>query len=195
MVHGLTQVDGGRTPYIPGRLTAHHLGLAGLDTLQEVVVLLLLAGLLRPVEEVVLRDGDLEKVEVSSMHVLSSLVIQPDPRKQKTIGEDVIILGVVEENFITHVGVQREFATINHGMNPLRVSECVTHPVVDRGHVAAPEGGVRHGLLDGGVEREGSVLHAGENPPVMSVSEQKVRMKSVSVFWSRAVMFQPALNK
>ena len=32
-------------------------------------------------------------------------------------------------------------------------------------------------------------------PPVMSVSEQKVRMKSVSVFWSRAVMFQPALNK
>ena len=48
-----------RTPDIPGRSTAHPLRLVGLHALQEVVLLLLLAGLLRPVEEVVLGDGDL----------------------------------------------------------------------------------------------------------------------------------------
>ena len=58
LVHGLTERDGVRTPGVPGRSTAHTLRLAGLHTLQEVVVLLLLTGLLRPVEEVVLRDGD-----------------------------------------------------------------------------------------------------------------------------------------
>ena len=46
LLHGLTERDGVRTPGVPGRSTAHHPRLAGLHTLQEVVVLLF-AGLLR----------------------------------------------------------------------------------------------------------------------------------------------------
>ena len=107
MVHGLTQVDGGRTPYIPGRLTAHHLGLAGLDTLQEVVVLLLLAGLLRPVEEVVLRDGDLIVIIGASHHVLSCIVLDQDPRKQSS-DEKLVVFRVVDKNPVIKVGVQVE---------------------------------------------------------------------------------------
>ena len=59
-----------RTPGVPGRSTAHTPRLAGLHTLQEVVVLLLLAGLLRPVEEVVLGDGDLVVFIISRLNVL-----------------------------------------------------------------------------------------------------------------------------
>ena len=62
LVHGLTERDGVRTPGVPGRSTPHHPRLADLHALQEVVLLplhLLLAGLLRPVEEVVLGDGDI----------------------------------------------------------------------------------------------------------------------------------------
>ena len=54
LLHGLTERDGVRTPDVPGRSTAHPPRLAGLHALQEVVLLLLLAGLLRSVEEVVL---------------------------------------------------------------------------------------------------------------------------------------------
>ena len=50
LLHGLTERDGVRAPGVPGRPTAHTLRLAGLHTLEEVVVLRLLAGLLRPVE-------------------------------------------------------------------------------------------------------------------------------------------------
>ena len=67
----MTERDGVRTPDVPGRPTPHTLRLAGLHALQEVVVLLLLAGLLRPVEEVVLGDGDLMPLIVSGTHVLT----------------------------------------------------------------------------------------------------------------------------
>ena len=70
LVHGLTERDGGRTPDVPGRSTTHHPRLAGLHATQEVVLLLLLAGLLRPVKKEVLADGDLVPLLVSGLHVL-----------------------------------------------------------------------------------------------------------------------------
>ena len=66
-----------RTPDVPGRSTAHHPRLAGLHALQEVVVLLLLlAGLLRPVEEVVLGEDDVVVVKLTRLQVLPGLVIR-----------------------------------------------------------------------------------------------------------------------
>ena len=76
LVHGLTERDGVRTPDVPGRSTPHHPRLAGLHALQEVVVLLLLAGLLRPVEEVVLGEDDVVVVKLTRLQVLPGLVIR-----------------------------------------------------------------------------------------------------------------------
>ena len=70
LLHGLTERDGGRTPGVPGWSTPRHPGLAGLHTLQEVVVLLLLAGLLRSVEEVVFDDRELVVVIGARYYVL-----------------------------------------------------------------------------------------------------------------------------
>ena len=145
LLHGLTERNGVRTPGVPGRSTPHHPGLAGLHALQEVVVLLLLAGLLRPVEEVVLGDGDVEKGEISCPPVL---IIQPDPRKGEAVDENQIELGVMEEDFVGYVGLQKESAAISIGVDFLRVSEGVTHPIVDGGHLAPPQGGVHLVLLD-----------------------------------------------
>ena len=103
--HGLTERDGVRTPDVPGRTTAHTLRLAGLHTLQEVVVLLLLAGLLRPVEEVVLGDGDVVPVIVVRLHVEPHLVLQPDPGEGEGVGDHVVELGVVENDPVVDVGV------------------------------------------------------------------------------------------
>ena len=68
-----------RTPDVPGRSTPHPPGLAGLHTLQEVVVLLLLARLLRPVEELVLCDEDIVAFIVACLEVLSGNVMDQDP--------------------------------------------------------------------------------------------------------------------
>ena len=122
-----------RTPDIPGRSTPHLPRLAGLHALQEVVVLLLLAGLLRPVEEAVLGESDLVVAAVARHHVPACLVLQPDPRKGQTIDEDMIELGVVDHHFVGYVRVQIELATVNSGFDFLRVIEGVAHPVVDRG--------------------------------------------------------------
>ena len=108
LLHGLTERDGLRTPDVPGRTTTHPPRLAGLHALQEVVVLLLLAGLLRPVEEVVLDDGDLAEFVVASLHVLSCLVLQPDPRKDAEFCENVVKLGIVDYNAIVEAGIQVE---------------------------------------------------------------------------------------
>ena len=104
---GLTEREGGRTPGVPGRTTAHHPRLAGFHTLQEVVVLRLLAGLLRPVEEVVLRDGDLIIIIGASHHVLSCIVLDQDPRKQSS-DEKLVVFRVVDKNPVIKVGVQVE---------------------------------------------------------------------------------------
>ena len=80
LVHGLTERDGVRTPDVPGRSAAHHPRLAGLHTIQEIVVLLLLAGLLRPVEEVMFGEGDLVEIKGARLHI-PCLVLQQDPRK------------------------------------------------------------------------------------------------------------------
>ena len=107
LLHGLTERDGGRTPGVPGRSTAHPPRLTGLHTTKEVVVLLLLAGLLRPVEEVVLRDGDLIVIIGASHHVLSCIVLDQDPRKQSS-DEKLVVFRVVDKNPVIKVGVQVE---------------------------------------------------------------------------------------
>ena len=134
LLHGLTERDGVRTPDVPGRSTPHTPRLAGLHALQEVVVLLLLpllAGLLRPVEEVVLGETDEEIGEVPGpLHALTSLVLQHDPRKGEAVDQNQIEFGVVEENFVTHVRLQKEVAAKSVGFDFLWVSEGVAHPVV-----------------------------------------------------------------
>ena len=66
-----------RTPDVPGRSTPHHPRLAGLHALQEVVVLLLLlAWLVWPVEEVVLGEDDVVVVKLTRLQVLPGLVIR-----------------------------------------------------------------------------------------------------------------------
>ena len=75
-----------RTPDVPGRSTAHHPRLAGLHTLQEVVVLLLLAGLLRSVEEVVLGHGDLVEIKVPRLQVLPCFVLKKNPGENGVAG-------------------------------------------------------------------------------------------------------------
>ena len=143
-----------RTPGVPGRSAAHHPGLAGLHTLQEVVVLLLLAGLLRPVEEVVLGESHPTEVVPARPHVLSCLVIQPDTGEGESVGDDVVKLGVVDQDSVAQAGLQVEEAVgVDLSGERLGVGEGVTHPGVHRGHAAAPQRGVRHVLLD--VEGEG----------------------------------------
>ena len=100
LVHSLTERDGLGTPGVPGRSTAHSPRLAGLHTLQEVVVLLLLAGLLRPVEEVVLGHGDLVEIKVSRLQVLPCFVLKKNPGENGVAGENVVELGVVQENSV-----------------------------------------------------------------------------------------------
>ena len=75
----------------------------------------------------------------------------------------MIELGIMDDHFVRYVGVQKELAPIESGAHFLWASEGVAHPVVGRSHVAAPEGGVHHGLLDSGAQREGSLLHTAEN--------------------------------
>ena len=153
-----------RTPDVPGRSTAHPPCLAGLDALQEVVVLLLLAGLLRPVEEVVLGEDDVAPLEVSGRHVLTCLVLEPQPGDGQTVGQDVVELGVVEHHLQVEARLQVEPELGLPGLKFARVEEGVAQPEVDRGHLAPPQRGVQHGNLqpeishrvfDGGVEREG----------------------------------------
>ena len=172
--HGLTERDGVRTPDVPGRSTAHTFSLAGLHALQKVVVLLLLAGLLRPVEEVVLGDGDVVPVKVVGLHVEVDLVLQPDPGEGEGVGDHVVELWVVENNSVVDGGLQKEEeAVVDHvRLQLVRVEEGVAHPVVDRGHLAVPHGLLHHGVLvfyvmdrvlDGGVTREGLLLDTALN--------------------------------
>ena len=89
LVHSPTELDVLRAPGVPGGSAAHPSSLAGLDTLQE-VVLLLLAQLLRPVEQVVLGDADVVPLVVTGHHVLPRLVLQPDPGECEGVGHHVV---------------------------------------------------------------------------------------------------------
>ena len=108
LLHALTERDGERTPDVPGRSTAHPPRLAGLHALQEVVVLLLLAGLLRPVEEVVLGEKDPTELVTSRLEawVVAILVLQPDPGEGDGVGDEVVKLGVVDDDSVADVGVE-----------------------------------------------------------------------------------------
>ena len=129
LVHCLTERDGVRTPGVPGRSTPHHPRLAGLHALQEVVVLLL-AGLLRPVEEVVLGDGDLVEIQMSRLQVLPRLVLQKYPRENPVLVEQKVELGIVDEYSVVDAGVEEEGGTVDDGpvvrRYLVRVSEGVT---------------------------------------------------------------------
>ena len=113
------------------------------------------------------------KIKVSPKVVLSGssgqvfllccLVVQPNSRENQADRKDMIELGIMDDHFVRYVGVQKELAAIESGAHFLWASEGVAHPVVGRGHVAAPEGGVHHGLLDSGAQREGSLLHTAEH--------------------------------
>ena len=108
LLHGLTERDGVRTPDVPGRSTPHTPGLAGLHALQEVVVLLLLAGLLRPVEEVVLGDGDPTVLVVARPQRFLGLKVKQDPGENEAVGHDVVKLGVVDDDSVVEAGVEIE---------------------------------------------------------------------------------------
>ena len=162
MVHGLTERNGGRTPDVPGRTTAHTPGLAGLHTLQEVVVLLLLAGLLRPVDEVVLGDSDVEICEEPRL-MFASLVNLPNPGEGEAVGQDMIELGIMEDNCVGYIGVQKERVRQIIGVEALRALVGVAHPVVGGGQVAAPVGDVHLILFDTGAQGKGLLLHTAEN--------------------------------
>ena len=169
-----------RTPDVPGRSTAHTPGQAGLHARQEVVVLLLLAGLLRPVEEVVLGDGyevtylvckwgkffAYHTIIVAGLHVLPRLVLQPDPREDLASLQDVVKAGVVDDDSVAELRVEVEgegvvlTVTCRH---LARIYEAVTHPVVEHGHVAPPQGGVHPGLLHTGVQRKSILRHTALN--------------------------------
>ena len=159
LLHCLTERDGGRTPHIPGWSAPDISRLTGLHALQEVVVLLLLAGLLRPVEEVVVGEGDPTVVPVVGFIVHSCLVHQQDPGEDETVGDDVVKLRVVDEDPVAEVGVEEEQEVVGVDVRrkKVRIGEGVTEPGEHRGHVAAPQGGVHHVLLD--VEGEGFLLH------------------------------------
>ena len=110
-------------------------------------------------------DGDLEPLEISGLHVLPRLVLQPDPREHETVGKDAVEQRVVDDDSLCHIGIKIEDPSgcESHGWEHHWISEGVTHPVEDRGHVGAPQGGVHHGLLDRGAQWEGFLLHTAEN--------------------------------
>ena len=147
----LTEREGGRTPGVPGRSTAHPPRLAGLDTLQEVVVLRLLAGLLRPVEEVVLGESEPAVLVVARPQLFLRLIVQKDPREGEVVHDDVVELGVVDDESVAHIRLQieEEALSVELGGERQGIVEGVTQPCVHRGHAAAPQGGVHQVLLDG----------------------------------------------
>ena len=175
LVQCLTERDGVRTPDIPGRSTPHTPGLAGLDALQEVVVLLLLAGLLRPVEEVVLGYSDFIEFIIARPRVLPCLVIQPDPRKEAISGQNVVEFRIMEDNSVVKTGVQVEHGVIEAAClvcsDFLGICVGVAHPEYYVGHVAAPEASVHQVLLDGGVEGDGVLAHTGSHISTQYYSE------------------------
>ena len=57
---------------------------------------------------VVLGDGDLVAIIITPLHVLSCLVLQPDPGKGDMVGDEVVELGVVNEDPVVEAGLQPE---------------------------------------------------------------------------------------
>ena len=159
LLHSLTERDGVRTPGVPGRSTPHTPRLAGLHALQEVVVLLplsLLAGLLRPVEEVVLGEGDLVQFIIPRLDVLTRLVLEQDPRIDSSFPDRNVELGIVDHNSVAKTGIQVEDRVIPVFDCFIRVYEGVAETQVDDVHMAAPEYRVFHvHLLHSGVQGEG----------------------------------------
>ena len=167
LVHGLTERDGVRTPDVPGRSTPHTPRLAGLHALQEVVVLLLLpllAGLLRPVEEVVLGEGDLVQFIIPRLDVLTRLVLEQDPRIDSSFPDRNVELGIVDHNSVAKTGIQVEDRVIPVFDCFIRVYEGVAETQVDDVHMAAPEYRVFHvHLLHGGIQGEGLLSDAAQD--------------------------------
>ena len=168
LLHSLTERDGVRTPDVPGRSTPHTPRLAGLHALQEVVVLLLLlpllAGLLRPVEEVVLGEGDLVQFIIPRLDVLTRLVLEQDPRIDSSFPDRNVELGIVDHNSVAKTGIQEEDRVIPVFDCFIRVYEGVTETQVDDVHMAAPEYRVFHvQLLHGGVQGEGLLSDAAQD--------------------------------
>ena len=159
LVHGLTERDGVRTPGVPGRSTPHHPRLAGLHALQEVVVLLLLlAGLLRPVEEVVLGDGDLVGFIIARLCVLLRLVMHEHPRKDAAFYDRKVELGIVDEDSVVEAGVEVEGGVSSVLVRLVWVCEGVADTKKDQRHLAAPQGGVPAVVMPhGGVQGESVV--------------------------------------
>ena len=168
LLHGLTERDGGRTPGVPGRSAAHPPRQTGLQTLQEVVVLLLLllvTGVLRPVEEVVLGDGDEVSHHMAGLHVPLRLVLQPDPGEDLAL-HHVVEPGVVDDDSVADMRVEIEgevVALAGVRRHFVRVDEGVAHPEVDIGHLAAPHGGVHRVLLHTGAQMESVLRHTAAN--------------------------------
>ena len=169
LLHGLTERDGVRTPDVPGRSTPHTPRLAGLHALQEVVVLLLLllpllAGLLRPVEEVVLGEGDLVQFIIPRLDVLTRLVLEQDPRIDSSFPDRNVELGIVDHNSVAKTGIQVEDRVIPVFDCFIRVYEGVAETQVDDVHMAAPEFRVFHvHLLHSGVQGEGLLSDAAQD--------------------------------
>ena len=115
-------------------------------------------------------EGDVEPLVVAGLHVLAGLVLQPDPREGQGVGDDVVKLGVVEDDSVVEAGVEIEEETVGDhvGIDLVFEGEGVAHPVVDGVHDAAPQLLSHHGVsglhvldgvLDGVSEGEGVVPH------------------------------------
>ena len=106
-----------------------------------------------------LGESDPTLAVVARLHVLSCLVLQPDPGEGDMVGDEVVELGVVDEDPVVEAGLEEEEETVGVDVSRerVRIVEGVTQPSVHHGHVAAPQGGVHHGLLD--IHGEGLLAH------------------------------------
>ena len=156
-------------PDVPDRPAARSPSLAGLDTLEIVVLLpllLLVTRLLRPVDQVMLSHAEHEPFEMSRFHVvLARLELQQYPGSCERVEPDHVVSRVVYKHSVVEAGVKVEDELLRVG-DLVRVEEGVTHPIVDCGHLAAPDCVVeervlivvQHDVLNAGGEVEGVLL-------------------------------------
>ena len=97
--------------------------------LQEVVFLLLHAGLLRSVKVVVLGGGDLVVMIKARINVLSCRILQEDPGKQ-AFAEEVVKFRIMDENYVVKGGSRTKVLELRTLVCVLLVFICETHLVL-----------------------------------------------------------------
>ena len=124
---------------VPGRSAAHLQGLAGLDTLQEAVLLSLLAGLVREVHLLVVRHTDVQPLEGAQQSVGS--VVSPEAGEHQGVGHEVVVVRVVQEHSVGQPHVQAKHQGVLHhvSLEVLRQGEGITAAHVHCSHGLLPQ--------------------------------------------------------